>query len=272
MNEGKGTSPSTPALQVFAMFEQVKIKRVGAMVVVFDLVVGGIFFEILPLETARWAHLGVLLLAICYAAWVCKSDRDYYVRYRNNIIAQLAPGWYRVGVDGWVKRALLDDGVEASGEREMVSLSDQGGVVAWLVAAADGVIYLLMFGLTLIMQSSSQVGYFEVRLAIWSLFLVILLRWAIWGNGLFSGINRLAVDPEGWEWGGWSRRFKKSGRWVDARVIVKPMTKWGRDRYFVVIGDENGSVGMIVPRGSVELIERATLVTSSDGSNLSPAS
>ncbi len=256
MSEVEASSSNTPALQVHAMFERMKIKRVGAMVVVFDLIVAGIFFEIFSFQTARWAHVGVLFITIAYAVWVCMDDWKKLIRYQGGVIKRFSPGWYWVGVDGWVKRVVWESGA-VSGELEMVSLSDQGGAAAKLAGVADIVFYVLMFAIIFPLQTTGQVGYIDARLALWLVFLVIFLKWCIWGNAFFAGLNRLEVDPEGWRWGGWSRRFGKSGRWEDSRVLIKPMTKRGRDQYFVVIGTADGSVGMIGPKTSVELIERA---------------
>jgi len=184
-----------------------------------------------------------------------------------------------VGKDGCVKRSLVDDGVESSGEQEMVSLSDQGGRQAKLWCFADVVFYLVMVWIFLPPDKGGQFFQIELRLAIWSLLLAILVRWAVWGNAFFAGVNRLAIDPVEWSWGGWWRRLAKGGRWEDTRVLIKPMTKHGQYRYFLVIGHGDQSIGMIVPKGSVDLLWHAyvngeiTPATSSpDDSDPCPAS
>ncbi len=162
-----------------------------------------------------------------------------------------------VGKDGYVKRSLVDDDVVPSGEQEMVSLSDQAGRQTKLACIADVVFYLVMVWIFLPPDTPGLVMQIDSRFAIWGLLLAISVRWAVWGNAFFAGVNRLAIDPVGWSWGGWSRRLAKGGRWENTRVLVKPMTKHGRDRYFVVMGDGDQSVGMIVPKGSVDLLRRA---------------
>tara|TARA_R110002072_G_scaffold42064_13_gene118229 strand:+ start:11624 stop:12412 length:789 start_codon:yes stop_codon:yes gene_type:complete len=244
-------------LQAKAAFEQVKLIRVCAIVVVLDLVATGLIFDVFPFHAARWIHVGVLALLVGIAAWVCIRDRKSYIRYRDEFIEGLEPGWFMVGKDGAVKRSLLDDEVQASGEQEMVSLSDQAGKSIKLAGVADVVLYLLMIGIHIPMRTTGLASNIDFRLAIWGMFLAVFVRWAVWGNAFFAGVNRLAIDPVGWNWGGWSRRLAKGGRWDNTRVLVKPMTKHGRDRYFVVMGDGDQSIGMIVPMGSVDLLRRA---------------
>ena len=256
--QGNTSSSDLPALQVHALFERFKLKTVGAIGVVFVMLIGGPIFSILPLSIARWIHLCLLLLVIVFAAWVCRKDWKVYIRYRQSVINKLTPGWYRVGVDGLVKRSTLDfEKIMASGETEIVSKCEQGGLRAKLADVADIGIFLLALSMFNPIVSTSTPPVVDIYFALWSLLIAIFVKWVVWGNAFFAGVNRLEIDPEGWEWGGWSRRFKKSGEWEDARVLIKPMTKHGRDRYFVVIGDQDGSVGIIVPKTSVELIERA---------------
>jgi len=244
-------------LQAKAAFEQVKLIRVGVLLIVIDLIGSGVIFSVLPPHTAQWVHLSVLALMIGLAVWMCIRDRNIYIQYRQGFIEDLEPGWFMVGNDGCMKRAKLEAGTDPSGEQEMVALGDQGGRDEKLACVANAVFYVMMFGLFFSMEPTGPAGFFELRLGIWALFLAILVRWAVWGNAFFAGVNRLAIDPVGWSWCGWSRRLAKGGRWENTRVLVKPMTKHGRDRYFVVMGDGDQSIGMIVPKGSVDLLWRA---------------
>jgi hypothetical protein len=259
MSEQDNTSSSSlPALQVHALFERFKLKTVGAIGAVFVMLIGGPIFSILPLSIARLIHLVLLLLVIAFTTWICRKDWKVYIQYRQSVIDKLTPGWYSVGVGGWVKRSPLDfDKIMTSGETEIVSKCEQGGLRAKLADAADIGVFLFALLMFNPIVSTSTPPVVDIYFAPWALLIAIAVKWVVWGNAFFAGVNRLEVDPQGWQWGGWSKRIMKQGRWEDARVLIKPMTKWGRDRYFVVIGDDDCSIGMIVPKASVELIERA---------------
>ena len=187
----------------------------------------------------------------------------FNIRNRMRVIEDLEPGVYWL-FDNQQSRIELNE-FEPMSEQEQISTFDQASTAIRVWSWMDLLWYMFMAAF-LLYPIVSRPLYWHLRITLIVFFAALALRWLYLGDGIIGGFNRLRIDPQGWEWGGWSKRLRKSGRWADARVLVKPMTKRGRDRYFVVIGDDDGSVGIIVPKASVVLIERA-MVTIQEGAS-----
>jgi hypothetical protein len=247
-----------PVIQAHGMFRRVRFKMLGIIIIVIDFIVVGSLFMNLSISTARWIHIGFLGIAIATAYRIIILDFKYREKYRKGVLSQLHPGWYSVGLEGWVKQvSIQDEQIEASGEQEFVSLCDQGGIAPKLYGVGDIFVYLLCAFMFVPSLTTSVVHYFDMQIGIGLLFLIILLKWIVAGNPFFAGHNRLQIDPARWEWGAWSQRYKKEMSWEDTRVVVKPMTKRGRDEYFVILGNKDKLIGMIVPKASVDLIKQS---------------
>ncbi len=220
-------------------FEGAVISRVSYFAIEFTTLLGFsiAFILIASAGRSRW--------------WFC-------VRSRQQVIEDLEPGVYRVSDNEQIRVGLA--GLEPMSEQEQISTFDQANTAIRVWNWFDLVWYVVMAAF-LLYPIVSRPNYWYISISLVVFFAAIAVRWIFLGDGIIAGFNRLRIDPNGWEWGGWSKQFEKSGRWEDARVLIKPMTKHGRDRYFVVIGDHDGSIGIIVPKASVELIERAMVTT-----------
>jgi len=238
-----------------SVFRRVPLMLIGVSLIVLDMGIGFVILNRVGYDSIQSTSLFVfseLFVVACLAGFL--RWKQIQVR-RTRVIARLDPGVLRFHSKHRISFRL--DGLEPLSEQEQVSTYDQADSVMRSAYWLDVVIYAGMLGVFLILPIMRDPQGWWIRISMITLFAAIALRWLYLGDGLMPGFNRLRIDPVGWEWGGWSRWLSKSGRWEDTRVLIKQITKDGRERYFVVLGDENGTVGMIVPRASMVLIERA---------------
>ncbi len=237
------------------VFGRVPLVLIGVVMIVADLGIGALIIHqvyrgMIP-TMSMIASFGLLLVACLFGL-----NRWFQIRAcRRSVIEQLEPGILRF--PGKHPIPLNLDGLEPLSEQEQLSAYDQVDISTRSESWLDVVTYAVAVGVFLVFPISRDPQSWWIRSTMIALSLAVACRWLFLGDALIPGFNRLVIDPEGWEWGGWSRRLKKSGKWKDTRVLIQQSTKGGRERYFIVLGDEDGVVGIIVPRASMILIERA---------------
>lgn len=193
----------------------------------------------------------VVFLVVGYMIWI------RIVECRQRCVCRLKPGMY---IFLSKRLVAMDQSIdEPLSEEEQISLHDQANGKLRVRSLGDVVANLFIVAI--------MVGFIAIDPLRWwihagliMLWVTVIVRWVYLGDAIVPGFNRVRINPEGWFWGEWSR-FKKSGRWDDTRVLIKPLTKLAQDRYFVVLGNDDGTIGMIVPKASVELIKRAYMST-----------
>ena len=214
------------------------------------------------------AVLLVVFLVGGYMVW------SLTVRNRQRCVCWLKPGVYILASKQLVAWDQSSD--EPLSEEEQISLHDQASKVLKFVCVGDWLINLGLLVYVLIYPIATDPSQWWIRSGVIVVAAALILRLVMNGDAFVPGLNRLRIDPDGWRWGEWSTHLKKTGRWEDTRVLIKPITKYAQDRYFVVLGNDDGTIGMIVPKASIELIKRAyvstpRITTLPDDSHLCPA-
>lgn len=235
-------------------FGGVPFFRLAILLVVVDFVLAESILSYAKYDQVRFysllgfAIIFVLTIMIGRFLWWRNAQR------RQRIVRELLPRVYQfTGKDQvWIEL----EGLEAFTEQEQISTYDQANIMLRMGSGMDMVLYtvLVLFILFPIAQDPTN---WWTHISMIVLLVAFAIRWVYLGDGFIAGFNRIRIDPQGWEWGGWSRRFKKSGRWENARVLLRPATKHARIQMMVVIGDEESTIAIIVPRDSVDLILRA---------------